>query len=1126
MDCSCGPNCQCTETLCRCEASSILNSLNLTNPRKPQWKDASSSNKLSTTTWKIDGLSCCSQGKIEGILQGSGVEYEALQVDKTSGTVQVFLDDQSQAEALTEQLQSGGFPSATLLQNSLPLEKDPTAAIDPLLSPSTTTTSTSSLLSVRRTTSVVDILIDGMTCSMCTSSIQKAVSEIQGVTRVSVSLATNSARIEYIDSPQTNVDVFTETIKDIGFEVRDVLKPDQQPKNTKTNNLKTVDFGITGMTCSMCSQSIQTALRGLDGVKSADVSLATNTARVVYEKASGLNDKILKEEIEDIGFDVNDTFIIKDNNSSKQNTLKAVDFGITGMTCSMCTQSIQTALKGLDGVKSVEVSLATNTARVRYEESSGLNEDSLKEEIEDIGFEVNDTFVVDEEYGDDDVSDGEDPASRLERLMSQQDAQLRARKVSFLKSLLASAPILILTMVIPNVFGESRGIRQFLEQEVTIFGHPFILEALILWALATPVQFGSGYVFYKNSYYNIFLQGMLGMDVLVALGTSASYGYASIAAWTGDMEYHFFETSAILICFVLLGKWMQAQAVRRTSEALTHLMQLQAKTAIKVTPLKTGKSASSSWNPLEDSYQEKTVPIKSIHPGDMVKVLKGASIPADGILAHGEMIVDESMITGESVPVLKTPGSIVLGGTVCADTGSGQMEGNNVTASAFVEVTGVGSSTALSQIVKLVQDAQGRQVPIQNLADEISSVFVPTVVVVSILASMVWYGLINCDMIPPEWYEGESPATFSIMFGIAALLTSCPCALGLAVPTAVMVGTGVGAKNGVLMKGGETLELADKVDSVIFDKTGTLTKGKPAITDFVRVASDEFVSTLDGFEEGTSGCETVGQSRSTNVPKQCNFDDYILWLLGSLERNSEHPLATAVVAYAEERLKTTALKSKSFVQPTNFQALTGRGASGTINESITVSVGNRAFAKLMGVDLSDSVEEQMRHLESRGKTAILASINGTITAVMGIADELKPEAGASLSFLHEMGVEVWMVTGDNRRTANAIARKLNLPSNRVISEALPVKKVEQVQKLQREGKIVAMIGDGVNDSPALAQADVGMSMGTGAEIAAEASDMVLVRGYVTDVCVALHLSRTIFRRIKVCSKKVCLSMYC
>jgi P-type Cu+ transporter len=438
-----------------------------------------------------------------------------------------------------------------------------------------------------------------------------------------------------------------------------------------------------------------------------------------------------------------------------------------------------------------------------------------------------------------------------------------------------------------------------------------------------------------------------------------------------------------------------------------------------------------------------------------------------------------------------------LGGTICSETGTGSFDTKEMTAAVFVRVTGVGSSTALAQIVQLVQQAQSRQVPIQNLADTIAAIFVPTVVGLSLFTFLAWYGCCKSGIVPTSWYHGESPATFSLLFGIACLVISCPCALGLATPTAVMVGTGVGARHGILMKGGETMEVASRIDCIVFDKTGTLTSGKPAVTDFKRVAADD---------ELRESIDAVGEKMA--------LDDFHLWLLGSLERNSEHPLAAAVVTYAEEKLGNV-LKRTPFAQPSNFLALTGRGASGVINGGVKVSMGNRAFASRENMVITDSVEQTMQEFETQGKTAVLVGLNGTVSAVIGLADQVKEGASESIRYLKDLGIDVWMVTGDSARTATAIAEYLELPANRVISEALPSSKVDHVRMLQSLGHRVAMVGDGVNDSPALVEADVGMSMGTGADIATEASDMVLVSGKVTDVCTAVNLSRVIFRRIQV-----------
>jgi P-type Cu+ transporter len=877
-----------------------------------------------------------------------------------------------------------------------------------------------------------------------------------------------------------------------------------------------VDVEVLGMTCSMCTKSVETALRNLPGIVNVTLSLPLNMAHVEYDASQTTRYQDIVDAIEAIGYDVPPP--LEERSTPAIPTTSVVEFTISGMTCSMCTQAINRALQAVQGVEQASVSLSTNQAVVHFD-GSFITVEELKETIEDIGYDVTDSMevTVDDATGSADVGQATSPSNmmnpdRLDRLLQQQQEQVDKRKRSFILSLVGTVPILLLTMVLPHF--QSLKLVQWLQQPIVVFHHEFVLEALILWALATPIQFGCGYPFYKSSYYGL-RQRVMGMDVLIAVGTSSSYVYAVWAALAGGMEYHFFETSAVLICFVLLGKWMQTLAVRRTSQALTRLLQLQPRTAIKVIVPTDNKS----WNPLNnDPYSEEVVPISTIQTGDYVKVLKGSSIPADGAIRFGEMTVDESMITGESIPVLKTKGAIVLGGTICAE--AGQEAG-----ACFVQVTGVGSNTALSQILQLVQDAQNRHVPIQNLADTISGYFVPTVVILSIVTFMVWYALIQSGVIPSSMLpDGESPATFSLLFAIACVVCSCPCALGLATPTAVMVGTGVGANQGVLMKGGETLELASKVDAIVFDKTGTLTRGKPAITDFSVIVTDNV------FWKEILGREPGALKKGKGLLPMDSTEECLLWLLASLERNSEHLLATAIVEYADQKLTrknhgttesdfgrqpgTTA--NIAYAQPSNFIALTGRGASGRILGDIDVSVGNRAFCDVQGFEVSQQVEDNMRRLERHGKTAIVAAVNGVVAVVMGVADELKPDAASSVVYLKEkLGVDVWMVTGDNRRTARAIAQQLHLPADRVIAEALPVAKVEKVQELQEQGHIVAMVGDGVNDSPALVQADVGLSMGTGAEIAAEASDMVLVRGNVADVCTALDLSRVIFSRIKV-----------
>jgi Cu+-exporting ATPase len=686
--------------------------------------------------------------------------------------------------------------------------------------------------------------------------------------------------------------------------------------------------------------------------------------------------------------------------SPKGDNSAIVEMIVGGMTCSMCSQAITRTLHQMPGVRNVHVSLATNVAKIQYSEPAVSLED-LKEAIESIGYSVQHVLS--------------DAQSSMEQLQRAQDEDVFLKRRAFLWSLVGTIPITVITMILPHLF-PNNALHRWLHASVGIRGHSFPRESLILALLATPVQFGSGFSFYRTSYHNI-SSGSLGMDVLVSIGTTASYLYAWIQTYGGE-EAHAFETSAVLITFILLGKWMQNLAVRRTSQALTQLMKLQSKTAILV---KDGK--------------EETVPIDQVRPDDHVKIIRGASIPADGVVVDGEIMVDESAMTGESMPILKTPGSLVLGGTVCTESSG-----------AFVRVTGVGENTALAQIVKLVQDAQTRKVPIQSLADTISAVFVPTVVTLAVLTYLVWYALCCTGVVPTEWHKEEGDATFSLMFGIACLVISCPCALGLATPTAIMVGTGVGARVGVLMKGGETLEYCSKVSAVVFDKTGTLTISKPRITDL----------------------ETVGFSGSR---------DQLLWFLASLEVNSEHPLGRAVVDYATHEMDKAFSSKNPLVAPQAFQAKTGRGAKGQI-KNLTVAIGNRAFVKEGGCAIPENIEMKMISMEEEGKTAVLAAMDNNIVAVLGIADEIKSDAAATIQYLKQtMGIDVWMVTGDNFRTATAVGRKLGLDESHIISEALPVAKVHQVKKLQKEGKIVLMCGDGINDSAALASAHVGMSLG-------------------------------------------------
>ena len=602
----------------------------------------------------------------------------------------------------------------------------------------------------------------------------------------------------------------------------DPLYPAPSLDANTTSTVRKVHLLIQGMTCSMCQQAIERAVQQqLDGIQSIQIHLATDLATVMYDE-SKISIHDIVNAIEAVGYHVESV----QQEENKQQQQQQVELLIHGMTCTMCSQAVQNAVQQVNGVIDISVSLATDTAKVVYDSTTNNTATTTVEDIiqaiENVGYDVEQQQQVSRTTTDSSSAMDNSVEERWQQMMQRQEAKVRARRTAFLWSLVGCIPILLLTMVLPYAFSKT-----ILNRHIQLFHRSIEIEAILLWILATPIQFVCGWEFYKMAYFGI-LNGNMGMDVLVALGTTASYGYALQGLDTHAA--HFFETSAVLICFVLAGKWMQALAVRRTSQAMTQLMQLQSTSALKVTP--TVDTNNKKFDPLQDPYKEETVPIQQVHMGDLVKVIRGASIPADGRVLYGEISVDESMVTGESVPVLKTPGSIVLGGTICVESGSGQQDEEQGVGAAFVQVTGVGSSTALSQIMQLVQEAQTRSVPIQSFADRISSIFVPTVCTISLLTYMTWYALCNTQVVPSSWYQelGEDPATFSLMFAIACLVISCPCALGLATPTAVMVGTGVGARIGVLMKGGEALEIASKVDAVVFDKTGTLTKGKFKLT--------------------------------------------------------------------------------------------------------------------------------------------------------------------------------------------------------------------------------------------------------------------------------------------------------
>jgi Cu+-exporting ATPase len=685
-----------------------------------------------------------------------------------------------------------------------------------------------------------------------------------------------------------------------------------------------------------------------------------------------------------------------------------VTFAVTGMTCATCALRIEKGLKNVAGVSQASVNLATERATVEYD--PGVIEDGRFERlIRDLGYDA----VIEASHDTDSgaLSDSTDKEKELRQ------REIRKLRLSFIVSAILSFPLL--AAMFAGMF----------RIEALMFLHNPVVQL----ALATPVQFVIGYRFYKHAFKSI-RSGSPSMDVLVALGTSAAYLYSIYNGFfrslpAGQNPALYFEASAIIITLVLLGKLLEAAAKGRTSEAIKRLIGLQPKTA----------------RVLKDG-EEIDIPIAELEVGQAVLVRPGERIPVDGEILEGSSAVDESMITGESIPVEKTKGDTVIGAAI-----------NTYGAFTF-KATKVGRDTILAQIIRVVEEAQGSKAPIQRLADRVAGIFVPAVLGVAAVTFLIWL-LAAGDL------------TMGLISAVAVLVIACPCAMGLATPTAIMVGTGKGAENGVLIRSGESLELAHKLDAIVFDKTGTITLGEPSLTDIV---------SLNGWSR---------------------ID--LLRLAGAAEKNSEHPLGIAIAEAARRELDQIG-------EAHDFQAAPGKGVRAVIDDH-TVLVGTRGFLSEAGLSLA-AVEDRIATLEAEGKTVMLLSVDGEVQGLLAVADRVKDGSRTAVKTLKAMGLEVYMITGDNRKTAEAIGREVGV--DQIMAEVLPERKAQAVEQIRKQGKIVAMVGDGINDAPALVTADIGMAMGTGTDIAMESADITLMNGDLMSVAAAIQLSQRTMRKIK------------
>jgi P-type Cu+ transporter len=785
---------------------------------------------------------------------------------------------------------------------------------------------------------------------------------------------------------------------------------------TRSQEVRRIEIPITGMTCAACAARVQKGLSRAPGVVDAAVNFATERATVKYDP-SFATAAALVEAVQSSGYGAR----------IEETTLQ-----VAGLEWAVSGEPVERALAALTGVLSAEVNIASGGAHVRYLPEVVTPSD-LESAVRSAGYELAAPVDV------------ADPAER-ERMAREAEYRTLRNKFAF------SAVVAVVAMVasMPLMAHDATGVRDDLFHRLMMpIGHAFerivpwlyaIEPQLLAWtlfALTTPVVFWAGRQFYKGAWSGL-LHRSADMNTLIATGTGAGYLYSTVATAVPGLFTRaglpadvYYEAVVMIIALILLGKMLEARAKGRTSAAIRKLAGLQPRSARIV---RDGDIAD--------------VPIEEVKVGDVLVVRPGERIPVDGEVLEGRTAVDESLLTGEPIPVEKGPGDEVVGGTI---NGQGSFR--------FV-ARKVGRDTALAQIVKLVRDAQGTKAPIQRLADRISGIFVPIVVVIAFVAAIVWL------------IFGPSPQfIFALVSFITVLIIACPCALGLATPTAVMAGTGAGAERGVLFKGGESLETAHRLDTIVLDKTGTITEGRPAVVEVVAA---------EGVEE-----------------------DEVVRLAASLEMASEHPLAIAIIEAARSRGLTLS-------EPADFFAIGGRGAEAVV-DGMPLLVGNGAFMSERGLDAGAMAHEAER-MAGEARTPVFVATEENVVGVIGIADPVKPSSPEAIRRLKEMGLEVVMLTGDHRRTAEAIGRHVGV--DRIVAEVQPRGKVEEIRRLQSEGRKVGMVGDGLNDAPALAQADVGIAIGTGTDVALEASDVTLVGGDLRGVPVALRLSRKTMRVIR------------
>ncbi|XP_041597393.1 copper-transporting ATPase 1 isoform X3 [Vulpes lagopus] len=1113
---------------------------------------------------KIEGMTCHSctstiEGKI-GKLQG--VQRIKVSLDNQEATI-VYQPHLITIEEIKKQIEAVGFPA--FIKKQPKYLKLGAIDIERLKNTPVKSSEGSQQRSPSYTSdSTVTFIIDGMHCKSCVLNIESALSTLQYVSSIVVSLENRSAIVKY-DASLVTPETLRKAIEAISpgqYRVSIASEVESTSNSPSSSPLQKIPLNIVshpltqetvinidGMTCNSCVQSIEGVISKKEGVKSIRVSLANGNGTVEYDPLL-TSPETLREAIEDMGFDAALSGIysvlvalmagkaeVRYNPAVIQppmiaEFIRELGFGATmienadevdgvlelvvrGMTCASCVHKIESILTKHRGIFYCSVALATNKAHIKYDPEI-IGPRDIIHMVESLGFEAS---LVKKDRS----------ASHLDH-----KREIRQWRRSFLVSLFFCIPVMglmIYMMVMDHHLAILHHNQNMSQEEMINIHSSMFLERQILpglsimnllsFLLCVPVQFFGGWYFYIQAY-KALKHKTANMDVLIVLATTIAFAYSLVILLVAMYEranvnpITFFDTPPMLFVFIALGRWLEHIAKGKTSEALAKLISLQATEATIVTL--------DSDNIL---LSEEQVDVELVQRGDIIKVVPGGKFPVDGRVIEGHSMVDESLITGEAMPVAKKSGSTVIAGSI------------NQNGSLLIRATHVGAETTLSQIVKLVEEAQTSKAPIQQFADKLSGYFVPFIVIISIATLLVWIiiGFLNFEIVE-TYFPGynrsisrtETIIRFAFQASITVLCIACPCSLGLATPTAVMVGTGVGAQNGILIKGGEPLEMAHKVKVVVFDKTGTITHGTPVVNQVKILVESNRISR-----------------------------NKILAIVGTAESNSEHPLGAAITKYCKQELDTETLgtcvdfqvvpgcgisckviniegllhkdnwkieenniKNASLVQigANNEQSSTSSSMiidaqlSNTLNaQQYRVLIGNREWMIRNGLVINNDVDDSMTEHERKGRTAVLVAVDDELCGLIAIADTVKPEAELAVHILKSMGLEVVLMTGDNSKTARSIASQVGI--TKVFAEVLPSHKVAKVKQLQEEGKWVAMVGDGINDSPALAMANVGIAIGTGTDVALEAADVVLIRNDLLDVVASIDLSRKTVKRIRI-----------